>query len=431
MALNTRAAAAQVIAGVIRGRSMASVLPEKLSQVPEKERALLQQLSYGSLRHYYRLEAFLQQLLDKPLREKDSDIHSLLIVGLYQLDETRIADHAAVAETVEATRKLKKPWAKGLVNAVLRRFQREREELAQDLTSAQQSAHPAWLYNAIWHHYPEQAEAILTANNQQPPMVLRNNAQQGSRDDYLAQLAQHDLTATGGNLCDSAIYLETGADVAALPGFAAGRVSVQDESAQLAAALLNPQAGDAVLDACCAPGGKTCHVLEQQPALLSMTALDSDRDRLVRVQENLDRLALNAQLLTEDASTPSASLSKSSFDRILIDAPCSATGVIRRHPDVKLLRREDDIASLQEQQNAIIEGLWPLLKVGGTLLYVTCSIMPQENSGVVARFLAAHEDAVEDVIDANWGFAQAHGRQLLPDATAGDGLYYARLKKVG
>ncbi|MEP4486233.1 MAG: 16S rRNA (cytosine(967)-C(5))-methyltransferase RsmB [Halioglobus sp.] len=430
MAQNTRAAAAQVIAGVLRGRSMASVLPEKLSQVPEKERALLQQLSYGSLRHYYRLEAFLQQLLDKPLRDKDSDIHSLLIVGLYQLDETRIADHAAVAETVEATRKLKKPWAKGLVNAVLRRFQREREELAQDLTSAQQIAHPAWLYNAIWHHYPEHAQAILAANNQQPPMILRNNIQQGSRDDYLAQLSQHELTATAGSLCDSAIYLETGADVATLPGFAAGRVSVQDESAQLAAALLNPQVGDAVLDACCAPGGKTCHVMERQPDLLSMTALDSDADRLVRVQENLDRLELNAQLLTEDASTPSTSLSTHSFDRILIDAPCSATGVIRRHPDVKLLRREEDINSFQEQQSAIIEGLWPLLKVGGTLLYVTCSIMPQENSAVVARFLAAHEDAVEDVIDANWGFAQAHGRQLLPDATAGDGLYYARLKKA-
>ena len=431
MAQNTRAAAAQVIAGVLRGRSMASVLPEKLSQVPEKERALLQQLSYGSLRHYYRLQAFVQQLLDKPLRDKDSDIYSLLIVGLYQLDETRIADHAAVAETVEATRKLKKPWAKGLVNAVLRRFQRERDELAQDLTSAQQSAHPAWLYTAIWHHYPDHAEAILNANNQQPPMILRNNIQQGSRDEYLTQLSQHDFTATTGNLCDSAIYLDTGADVATLPGFATGRVSVQDESAQLAAALLNPQAGEAILDACCAPGGKTCHALERQPGLLSMTALDSDPDRLVRVQENLDRLSLSAQLLVEDASTPSNSLNSHSFDRILIDAPCSATGVIRRHPDVKLLRREEDIASLQEQQSAIIDGLWPLLKVGGTLLYVTCSIMPQENSDVVARFLAAHEDAIEDVIDAQWGCAQAHGRQLLPDATAGDGLYYARLRKVG
>lgn len=431
MALNTRAAAAQVIAGILRGRSMASILPEKLNQVPERERALLQQLSYGSLRHYYRLQAFLNQLLDKPLRDKDSDVYSLLIVGLYQLDETRIADHAAVAETVEATRKLKKPWAKGLVNAVLRRFQREREELAQALTSAQHSAHPPWLYNAIWQHYPGQADAILASNNQQPPMVLRNNLQQGSRDEYLALLSQHDLAAKAGNLCESAIYLETGADVAALPGFATGRVSVQDESAQLAAALLDPQAGDAVLDACSAPGGKTCHALELQPDLLRMVALDSDADRLLRVQENLDRLVLAAELITADASKPPDSLSSQSFDRILIDAPCSATGVIRRHPDVKVLRRESDIASLQEQQIAIVEGLWPLLKTGGTLLYVTCSIMPQENSEVIARFLAAHENAIEDKIDADWGYAQQHGRQLLPDVEAGDGLYYARLKKIG
>jgi len=430
MALNTRAAAAQVIAGILRGRSMASILPEKLSQVPDRERALLQQLCYGSLRHYYRLHAFLDQLLDKPLRDKDSDVYSLLIVGLYQLDETRIADHAAVAETVEATRKLKKPWAKGLVNAVLRRFQREREELAHALTSAQQSAHPTWLYNAIWQHYPEQADAILNANNQQPPMVLRNNIQQGSRDEYLALLNQHDLAARAGNLVESAVYLDTGADVTALPGFTTGRVSVQDESAQLAAVLLDSQAGDAVLDACSAPGGKTCHTLELQSNLLRMVALDSDADRLLRVQENLDRLALAAELLAADASKPPGALSPQSFDRVLVDAPCSATGVIRRHPDVKLLRREDDIASLQEQQTAIVEGLWPLLKTGGTLLYVTCSIMPQENSEVIARFLAAHEDAIEDTIDADWGYGQQHGRQLLPDAAAGDGLYYARLNKI-
>jgi len=431
MALNTRAAAAQVIAGILRGRSMASMLPEKLSQVPDKERALLQQLSYGTLRHYYRLQAFLSQLLDKPLRDKDSDIYSLLIVGLYQLDETRIADHAAVAETVEATRKLKKPWAKGLVNAVLRRFQREREELEHALTSAQNSAHPAWLYDAIWQHYPQQADAILAANNQQPPMVLRNNIQQGNREDYLVALNEHGFAARAGELCESAVYLENGVDVVALPGFMAGRVSVQDESAQLAASLLGSQPGDTAMDACCAPGGKTCHALELQPDLSGMIALDSDAQRLKRVQENLDRLSLKAQLVAADASRPPDSLNQLSFDRILVDAPCSATGVIRRHPDVKLLRRQEDIASLHEQQYAILNGLWPLLKSGGTLLYVTCSIMPQENSAVIARFLAANEDAVEDIIDAQWGHVQEHGRQLLPDTAAGDGLYYARLKKIG
>lgn len=429
MALNTRAAAAQVIAGVLKGRSLTSMLADKLSKVPEKERALLQQLSYGSLRHYHQLHAYLDQLLDKPLRDKDRDVYGLLIVGLYQLEETRIADHAAVAETVDAARKLKKPWAKGLVNAVLRRFQRERDELAQAFTSAQLSAHPQWLYNAIWQHYPLHAESILVANNQQPPMVLRNNIRQGSRAEYLDLLAQHDLPARAGTLCESAVYLKTGADVATLPGFTTGRVSVQDESAQLAAVLLDPQAGDSVLDACSAPGGKACHTLELQPELLALLALDSDADRLVRVQENLDRLSLETELLAADASKPPASLLPESFDRILVDAPCSATGVIRRHPDVKLLRRQDDIASLQQQQIAIVAGLWPLLKKGGTLLYVTCSILPEENSEVIAHFLAEHANAAEDTIEADWGYAQLHGRQLLPDTAAGDGLYYARLRK--
>jgi 16S rRNA (cytosine967-C5)-methyltransferase len=431
MSADVRATAARVIGAVIGGLSLNQVLPEKLNDVSERDRALLQQLSYGTLRQSPRLQAILKQLLDKPLRDKDRDVQGLLLCGLYQLDSTRVPDHAAVAATVDATRALKKHWAKGMTNAVLRRYLREREQLTHTLDEAAAASHPAWLFQKILAQWPAPAAAIIDANNQQPPMTLRVNRGQASRDDYLSRLKDHGIAATAGSLSKHAIQLAVPIDVWDLPEFSAGRVSIQDEAAQLAAFLLQAGAGERVLDACAAPGGKTCHILELQPELAELVAMDIDELRLQKVSENLQRLGLKATLITGDAARPPAALEPASFNRILVDAPCSASGVIRRHPDVKLLRRESDIAPLADQQLCILRGLWPLLKSGGTLLYATCSILDEENSQVIQRFLAEEEDAELSDTEMAGSESVASGRQLLPSNGGTDGLFYATLKKAG
>lgn len=429
MATDCRAAAAKVLAQVMAGQSLAQALPPMLERVPPRDRPLLQQLCYGTSRNYHRLQSLLRQLLAKPLKDKDRDIQGLLLVGLYQLDDTRIPDHAAVAATVEATKFLKKPWARGLSNAVLRRYLRERESLAAQLTDAQRASHPNWLYKAIYQQWPEQATQIIAANNSQPPLVLRVNRQHGNRSAYLAQLAQSGIKARPGLLSEQAIYLDEPQDVATLPGFEQGLVSVQDEAAQLAAPLLGARRGERILDACAAPGGKTCHILELEPAVAELYAADVEPERLQRVGENLLRLNLDAHLLTMDCAKPDDRLAAATFDRILVDAPCSASGVIRRHPDIKLLRRAEDIQSFADQQLAIMRGLWPLLRPGGTLLYVTCSILHLENDALVQAFLAETDDANLQAIDGEWGTATATGRQLLPGLLGTDGLFFSRLQK--
>ena len=431
MSADVRATAARVIGAVIGGLSLNQVLPEKLNDVGERDRALLQQLSYGTLRQSPRLQAILKQLLDKPLRNKDRDVQGLLLCGLYQLDSTRVPDHAAVAATVDATRALKKHWAKGMTNAVLRRYLREREQLTQALDEAAAASHPAWLFQKILAQWPAAAAAIIDANNQQPPMTLRVNRGQASRDDYISSLKAHGIAAKAGSLSKHAIQLAVPIDVWDLPEFSAGRVSVQDEAAQMAALLLQAGAGERVLDACAAPGGKTCHILELQPELAELVAMDIDELRLQKVSENLQRLNLKATLITGDAASPPAALEPASFDRILVDAPCSASGVIRRHPDVKLLRRESDIAPLADQQLCILRGLWPLLKSGGTLLYATCSILDEENSQVIQRFLTEEADAALSDTEMAGSEPVTSGRQLLPSSGGTDGLFYATLKKVG
>ncbi|MEP1471373.1 MAG: 16S rRNA (cytosine(967)-C(5))-methyltransferase RsmB [Halieaceae bacterium] len=430
MAIDCRTAAAKVLARVLAGQSLAQALPPMLERVPPRDRALLQQLCYGTLRNFHHLQGLLQQLLSKPIKDKDRDVQALLLVGLYQLSDTRIPDHAAVAATVDATKGLKKNWARGLSNAILRRYLREKETLEAALTETQRDSHPKWLHKAVHQQWPEQATQILAANNAQPPMVLRVNAQRGDRTEYLARLAEQDISARVGELSPHAIYLDEPRDVATLPGFGEGHVSVQDEAAQLAAALLSAQPGEHILDACAAPGGKTCHILELEPAVARLYAADIEPERLQRVTENLQRLELDAQLLTMDCSEPDTSLSQLEFDRILVDAPCSASGVIRRHPDIKLLRRSEDIPALAQQQLAILAGLWPLLKPGGTLLYVTCSILAAENDGVVATFVSTNKDATLQPIDKAWGIATASGRQLLPEQEGSDGLFFARLQKA-
>jgi 16S rRNA (cytosine967-C5)-methyltransferase len=430
MALDPRAGAAQVIGDVLAGRSLNQALPPRLAKVAERERGLLQQLCYGSLRQAPRLQAILAQLLKKPLKDKDFDIQGLLLCGLYQLESTRIPDHAAVSSTVAAVAVLKKNWARGMTNAVLRRFIRERESLEQSLPAAAAASHPEWLYALLQQQWPAWAGDIIAANNLQPPMTLRINSGRVSREAYLEKLAGQGIEASAGLLCAQAIYLAEPCDVTDLPGFSAGDVSVQDEAAQLAAGLLKAAPGERILDACAAPGGKACHVLELQPELGELVAMDTDEMRLQKVSQNLQRLKLSATVLAGDAREPPATLSAASFDRILVDAPCSATGVIRRHPDVKLLRREGDIGQMADMQLQILEGLWPLLKPGGVLLYATCSVLAEENSGVIERFIGRCPDTRAVTLEQTWGETAGGGRQLLPSPEGPDGLFYALLQKT-
>ena len=431
MMLDCRAAAAQVLAGVTgAGQSLERQLARIEPTVRERDRALLRELCYGSLRWQPQLLALVQPSLQKPLKTRDADIEQLLLVGAYQLLHTRIPPHAALAATVEAARHLGKSWAAGLINAVLRRLQREAETLLPQLPPPARDAHPEWLWQQLRIAWPEQADTLFAANNAYPPMCLRVNPRRVVRDEYLLRLNSASIAATACIYSDDGIRLDQPCDVTMLPGFADGAVSVQDEAAQLAADLLNAQPGQRVLDACCAPGGKTGHILERQPALGELIGLDVSAQRLQRVASNLERLQLHATLRAGDALAPHTWWDGRPFDRILLDAPCSGTGVIRRHPDIKCLRKPSDIEQLARTQLTLLETLWPLLADGGELLYATCSVLPAENTGVVERFLDITPTASEIPIAAVWGLSQPVGRQLLPSINGCDGFYYARLRKI-
>lgn len=429
--LSARAAATQVIAQILRNQgSISSLLPAVSSQVAEHDRALLQELCFGTCRYYPQLQAYTECLLDKPLRTKDSDVQAVLLLGLYQLLHTRIPDHAAIGETVEVTRYIKKPWATGLINGVLRQFQRDSSKLADLLREnrAFQSNHPAWLDGMLRKNWPAQFDAIAAANNQHPPFTLRLNTRRLTRDIYLQQLADLQITASATAFSPYGITLERACDPRTLPGFAEGWISVQDEAAQLSGDLLQLSSNMRVLDACCAPGGKTGHLLELEPSL-KVTALDVEERRLHRVRENLARLNVTADIRCGDGTRPQDWWDGELFDRILLDAPCSATGIIRRHPDIKVLRTPEDIAKLSELQGQLLDSLWPLLKPGGILLYATCSVLPRENTLAAGAFLKRQPQASSDVLDAEWGIPQTCGRQLLPQTGGHDGFYYARLRK--
>lgn len=431
--MKVRTAAAKLLGQILRhSGSLSSLLPAAQEKVPERDRALLQELCFGSLRWQPRLEAYLELLLDKPLRAKDSDIQALLMLGLYQLIYTRIPDHAAIGDTVESARDLKKPWATRLANGVLRRFQRERQALEERLKDQPEfiTAHPRWLLDSLERAWPEQINSIVEANNSHPPLTLRLNTQKVSRARYLTQLAEAGIEAEPTRHSPAGIQLHSPRDPRDLPLFAEGLVSVQDESAQLAAMLLDLAPGQRVLDACCAPGGKTGHILELEPALAQVVALDSDSRRLERVRENLGRLELEAQILCGDAGNPGSWWDGELYDRILLDAPCSATGIIRRHPDIKGLRSLDEIAKLAQLQARLLDQLWALVKPGGMLLYATCSVMPEENSRQIQAFVGTHLDVRCEPIEADWGLTQEFGRQLLPEKDRQDGFYYAQLHKL-
>lgn len=430
MASNSRADAAQLLGRVLSQQGSLGKLLSGDRSLAGSHGSEVREFCYGVMRWYFQLDGLLQKLLSKPLRRKDIDVRALLLIGLYQQQHMRLPDHAAVAETVAAVKPLGKPWAKGLVNGVLRNYQREAEQLLGQLDEAQSLGFPAWLLESLQHAWPQDWQNIVKASNQRPPMTLRVNMQHGARDNYLRRLADAGVDASPGQVTEQSITLKQASDVMALPDFAVGAASVQDEAAQLAAGLLQLQAGQTVLDACCAPGGKTCHLLELQPEI-KLLAVDQDAQRLQRVTENLQRLKLRADVLQGDASQPQTwpdqHGGKHRYDRILLDVPCSATGVIRRNPDLKYLRRATDIAALNILQADILAACWALLRPGGKLLYVTCSILPEENEQIVAAFVETQPDATHDPIAASWGLERSIGRQLLPSTH--DGFYYARLIK--
>jgi len=428
--INTRSVAARVLTQVLQnGHSLTTALESALQTVESgKDQAFIQALCYGVCRYFHRLDFILSELLDKPL--KDTSIKALALVGLYQLGFMRVKPHAAVSETVFAARK--KPWAKALINALLRAYLREHEALERkaDQKPSAATSHPDWLIKQITQDWPEQAQAILLENNRQAPMVLRVNAAKTGRNQYLQQLSEQGIVATAVDFCESALVLDKPVAVDQLPGFTDGWISVQDTAAQLAAGLLDARGGQRVLDVCAAPGGKSAHILELQPQLKELVAVDSDAARMQRVNENLQRLGQSATLIVGDAASPQDWWDGRVFDRILLDAPCSALGVIRRHPDIKLLRRAEDIESLQLLQKNILAAVWPLLAPGGLLLYATCSVLKQENEQQIQAFLARHPDAVEYPFSAVWGHAGGVGRQILTGDFAMDGFYYARLRKL-
>ncbi|MFC3114607.1 16S rRNA (cytosine(967)-C(5))-methyltransferase RsmB [Cellvibrio fontiphilus] len=429
--LRVRAAATQVIAQILQAKgSLSSLLPAISLKIAENDRALLQELCFGTCRYYPQLQAYTECLLDKPLRAKDSDVQALLLLGLYQLLHTRIPDHAAIGETVEVTRAINKPWATKLVNGVLRSFQRDHRKIDELLAqnSAFQTNHPAWMQAMLAKCWPEQLEQLIAANNQHPPFSLRLNIQKISRDAYLQLLQAQGIAAKATTFSPYGITLEQACDPRQLPHFAEGWLSVQDEAAQLSADLLELAPNLRVLDACSAPGGKTGHLLEREPSL-QVTALDADERRLTRVRENLNRLGVSAKVICGDGTQPNTWWDGEQFDRILLDAPCSATGIVRRHPDIKVLRTPEELDKLGELQQLLLKNLWPLLKPGGVLLYATCSVMPKENTRVVEAFLARQQDAHCDSLEADWGISQPCGRQLLPQVNGHDGFYYARLRK--
>lgn len=428
--MNTRSIAAEILVQVVgEGKILNLALESSLRNVPhDNDRAFVQALCYGVLRWYWRLDRILSALTRKPI--KDLDVRMLALLGLYQLKYMRVKPHAAVAETVAAAGA--RTWAKPLLNGVLRSYQREQERLEADADAdeAAASAHPEWLVGMLRKDWPEDYAELLRRNNEAPPLALRVNVLKQSPDAYLAASIAAGIPARAGEISRTAIIVETPVPVEKLPGFSEGVISVQDSAAQLAAPLLDLQPGQRVLDVCAAPGGKTAHILEICAGLRELVAVDIAPERLARIRENLVRAGLDATLLAADATRPETWWDGRPFDRILLDAPCSATGVIRRHPDIKVLRKPSDILDLQVLQGRILEAVWPLLAPGGRLLYATCSVLRRENECRIAEFLSAHREARELPIEADWGRAAAHGRKILTGDFGMDGFYYARLEKT-
>jgi 16S rRNA (cytosine967-C5)-methyltransferase len=420
-----RAAAARLVARVLVEHVSADDALEADAGVAPRDRSLLGAFVFGALRWHHRLEWQAARLLTKPLKRDQVELGALLRIGLLQLQELRIPPHAAVSATVDAAALLGLRNAAGLVNAVLRRFQRERAELETDMQAVPEArfSHPVWLIDALRSDWPHDWPRILDANNVAAPMWLRVNLRRTTRAAYLETLHAAGIAADASADVATAVRLAAPQPVESLPGFAAGEVSVQDVSAQRAASLLDLAPGQRVLDACAAPGGKTGHILEACADLAEVWAVDRDGARLERVADNLRRLELTARLVTGDATAPSQWWDGRPFDRILLDAPCSAVGVIRRHPDIKVLRRPEDVDRAVALQAELLRALWPLLAPGGLLVYATCTVLRRENDERIAAFRGA-APALELA-----GPGGPKGWYNLPGEAEGDGFYYAELRK--
>lgn len=393
---------------------------------PARDLALCRELAFGLCRWYFALSSLLASRLQKPLRARDRDIEIILLLGLYQLLIMKTGDHAAVNETVNLARAQQKPWARGLINAVLRTVIREGTTLDEDLKA---QAYPDWIVRRIRRDWNDQARQLLIRGNDRPPMTLRVDTRQIAADEVIARLAVDGIEAVRHRRVPSAIELPSPCEIGRLAGFEQGLLSVQDAAAQIAADLLACEPGARVLDACAAPGGKAIHLLQRYDAI-QLAALDASETRLERLQQNLARIGKTAQLLVGDAAKPDGWFSGGSYDAILADVPCSASGVMRRHPDIKLLRRESDIMPLLALQRDILDGLWRLLKPGGKMLYCTCSIFKEENEVQIGKFLQRHGDCVElPLTESDWGQARHNGRQILTGSDNMDGFYYALLSK--
>ncbi len=434
-----RAIAAQVVAETLwRGRLLDRVLEDALAGLVDRRRAaLIQEMCYGTLRWAVKLRGVTDLLLSRPLNKKDRDVLALLMVGLYQLMHMDVKIHAAVNETVAAADALGKPWAKNLINACLRGYLRRRADIEENLQRDPETAynHPAWLLEKLRQAWPAEWERIVQANDQHAPMGLRVNLRRNTRRQYQAALEAAGIAATTVPETDCGLRLDAPQPVAALPGFIDGSVSVQDTAAQLAAIWLDTLPGQRVLDACAAPGGKTAHILERTPALAELIAVDIDPGRLELIRESLERLGLEASLVQADAAAKPGWWDGRPFDRVLVDAPCSATGVIRRHPDIKAHRSPAQVSAAVRTQSRILARLWPLLRRGGKLLYVTCSVLPEENERQMVAFLEHHPDAREVAIGGaatashRFGRPRPVGLQILPGDHDMDGFYYACIEK--
>jgi 16S rRNA (cytosine967-C5)-methyltransferase len=435
--INARQLALKICHSVLtQGQSLSSQLDRQLAQLDDpRDQGLCSELCYGFCRYYFVLSAALKPLLKKPLKGKDVDIQVILVLGLYQIRFMRVDDHAAVNETVNLVLRQKKSWAKGLVNAVLRNYLRqipsdpsERQQLTEQ---EQQIAYPQWMREQMINDWGPDASTVFEAANRAPPMMLRVDLTQTTREEYLHILADSQVEASAHALIPTAIILQQARAVDQIPGFDDAQVSVQDAAAQIAAPLLDCRPGMRVLDACAAPGGKTLHIL-QATSDLDLVALDQDANRLQRVAQNLQRAGQQAKLICADAAQTDSWFDGEPFDRILLDAPCSASGIIRRHPDIRLLRKAADISQLVQLQARLLDAMWKLLKPGGQMLYSTCSIFRAENELQIAAFIERQSDCMETPVNSvQWGRQRPHGRQILPGFNDMDGFFYALLEKRG
>jgi len=429
-ATNPRKVAIFALADVLDHGLNLSDSPALQSSTRSRDLSQSRHLSYGVLRWLTALDWIARQLLSKPLKSRDRDLHRLVLLGLFQLWQDETPAHAAIHETAECARLLDKAWAVGVINAVLRRFQREREDWLQRLAQVdEQFAHPQWLLEVLRADWPESWKQIAAAGNQQAPLCLRLNRRVAEAANVIAGLEAQGLSVQRHPVAPDAVSITPAVALETLEGFLAGHFSVQDPAAQLAADLVDAKPGMRVLDACAAPGGKTCHLLERTESL-SMTAVEASAKRSALIRENRERLRLACAVITGDASMPHDWWDGIPFQRILLDAPCSATGVIRRHPEIKHLRRPGDVAGAIQLQRKLLHELWPLLEPGGILVYATCSVLRDENNRQISNFLEHHADAQESLPKVDWGQPQQCGRQILPGELGMDGFYYAVLRKV-